>query len=249
MLRFFSKIRLKLAAKNKPVKYLRYAIGEIILVVIGILIALQVNNWNENRKLRNTEKALLTELVKELRTDSTTIRFNTKIHEQAKKSCTIILNAIERDLEYNDSLSFHFAAANYYTRFASSQGAYESLKTAGLETVSNKSLRFQIIQYYETSNVIHNENLDLNTEYIVHLQKVFYPGLFKQFKIIDKDHIYKGEMIPIDFDRLKQNTEFRYHFQTLQNNHEIINELLNKGKLEMVENLISKCLKEIRNIK
>jgi len=50
MFRFFSKMRYKLAAENRPVKYLRYAIGEIILVVIGILIALQVNNWNEERK-------------------------------------------------------------------------------------------------------------------------------------------------------------------------------------------------------
>ena len=51
MLRFFSKIRLKLAAENKPVKYMRYAIGEIVLVVIGIVIALQINNWNEKKKL------------------------------------------------------------------------------------------------------------------------------------------------------------------------------------------------------
>ena len=50
MISFFRKIRKKLADDNKPVKYLRYAIGEIVLVVVGILIALQVNNWNEVRK-------------------------------------------------------------------------------------------------------------------------------------------------------------------------------------------------------
>ena len=50
MLRFFRNIRQKLAAENKVMAYLRYAIGEIILVVIGILIALQINNWNERRK-------------------------------------------------------------------------------------------------------------------------------------------------------------------------------------------------------
>ena len=50
MIRFFRNIRQKLAAENKVMAYLRYAIGEIILVVIGILIALQINNWNERRK-------------------------------------------------------------------------------------------------------------------------------------------------------------------------------------------------------
>ncbi len=50
MIKFFRKIRYDLMDKNKTGKYLKYAIGEIILVVIGILIALSINNWNENRK-------------------------------------------------------------------------------------------------------------------------------------------------------------------------------------------------------
>ena len=47
MIPFFRKIRKKMADDNKPLKYARYAVGEIVLVVIGILIALQINNWNE----------------------------------------------------------------------------------------------------------------------------------------------------------------------------------------------------------
>jgi hypothetical protein len=50
MIKFFRKIRQNLLMKNKTGKYLKYAIGEIFLVVIGIFIALQLNNWNENRK-------------------------------------------------------------------------------------------------------------------------------------------------------------------------------------------------------
>jgi len=62
----FKNIRRKLAAQNKAVAYLRYAIGEIFLVVIGILIALQVNNWNENRKLNQTVIANLKNVQSEL---------------------------------------------------------------------------------------------------------------------------------------------------------------------------------------
>jgi len=65
MIKFFRKIRQNLLMENKTGKYLKYAVGEIILVVIGILIALSINNWNENRKIRNTEQQYLLTLKEE----------------------------------------------------------------------------------------------------------------------------------------------------------------------------------------
>jgi hypothetical protein len=62
MINFFRKIRRKLADDNKPSKYARYAIGEIVLVVIGILIALSINNWNEQRKNNDLEREFNTDL-------------------------------------------------------------------------------------------------------------------------------------------------------------------------------------------
>ena len=62
MIKFFRKIRYNLMEQNKTAKYLKYAIGEIILVVIGILIALQINNWNENRKSDIFENEILTQI-------------------------------------------------------------------------------------------------------------------------------------------------------------------------------------------
>ena len=56
--------------QNKTTKYFKYAIGEIILVMVGILLALQVNNWNENRKISIYEKELLTYALENLKTDS-----------------------------------------------------------------------------------------------------------------------------------------------------------------------------------
>ena len=58
MIKFFRKIRQNLLMDNKTSKYIKYAIGEILLVVIGILIALSINNWNENKKLTNKEAGL-----------------------------------------------------------------------------------------------------------------------------------------------------------------------------------------------
>ncbi len=69
MINFFRKIRKQLADDNKPLKYMRYAIGEIVLVVIGILIALSINNWNENQKARVTLNSKLKSLILALESD------------------------------------------------------------------------------------------------------------------------------------------------------------------------------------
>ena len=69
MIKFFRKIRYDLMEKNKTGKYFKYAIGEIILVVIGILIALSINNWNEQRKDRANERDLYQRIIKDLKFD------------------------------------------------------------------------------------------------------------------------------------------------------------------------------------
>ncbi|NKI30422.1 DUF6090 family protein [Croceivirga thetidis] len=70
MIKFFRRIRQKLLSENKFSKYLIYAIGEIVLVMIGILLALQVNNWNENRKTQNTINEYYGQLLEDLKKDS-----------------------------------------------------------------------------------------------------------------------------------------------------------------------------------
>jgi len=74
MIKFYRKIRQNLLMENKTGKYFKYAIGEIILVVIGILIALQINNWNENRKEKNKEQIILNQLFNDFKSNDTIIK-------------------------------------------------------------------------------------------------------------------------------------------------------------------------------
>ncbi|MFX0558536.1 DUF6090 family protein [Maribacter sp. CXY002] len=82
MINFFRKVRQRLLAENKFSKYLLYALGEIILVVIGILIALQINNWNENKKedriAKQSINALKFDLAKDIQTLETVIKNSIK---------------------------------------------------------------------------------------------------------------------------------------------------------------------------
>lgn len=69
MISFFRKIRKKMSDDNKPIKYMRYAVGEIFLVMIGILLALQVNNWNQERKNNSLKESYLKNLIVDLNKD------------------------------------------------------------------------------------------------------------------------------------------------------------------------------------
>ena len=83
MIRLFRNIRKQLAMENKAVAYMRYAIGEIVLVVIGILIALQVNNWNENQKLVKEAKIFRARLVNDISADINNIEKRVGFFEKA----------------------------------------------------------------------------------------------------------------------------------------------------------------------
>ena len=70
MIKFFRKIRQKLLSENKFSKYLIYAIGEIILVVIGIMLALTINEWKNEKRIQSEEKATLQKLTQDLKSDN-----------------------------------------------------------------------------------------------------------------------------------------------------------------------------------
>ena len=79
MIKFFRNIRQNLLMKNQIGKYYKYAFGEIVLVVIGILIALSINNWNEARKNEIKQSILIKNIIEDLRLDS--IHINKSLSE------------------------------------------------------------------------------------------------------------------------------------------------------------------------
>ena len=83
MIKFFRKIRQNLLTENKFSKYLLYAIGEIFLVVVGILIAFQVNNWNEQNKLKVEEKKLLRSFKISLEEDVKSLKYYINEYEKS----------------------------------------------------------------------------------------------------------------------------------------------------------------------
>ncbi len=150
MFKFFRNIRKQLAAENKVMAYLRYAIGEILLVVIGILIALQVNNWNEVRKDKNFEQEILTLIDQNLEQDSVSLSFELSNTKLAIQLTDRLLEQVALK-NYNDSLNYWMGKIICFERFRSQSSAYEMLKAKGLENISDKALQMALISYYDES--------------------------------------------------------------------------------------------------
>ena len=156
MIKFFRKIRQRLLSDNKFSKYLLYAIGEIILVVIGILIALQINNWNENQKQLKLEKEVLAEVKIGLESDYEIVNGVIDDHLNWINSQDLIVDWIESNKKYNDSLIPHFKHTTWIKWFLPKDAQFESLKQFGIRNISNKELSDQITKLYD---VIYEEVL------------------------------------------------------------------------------------------
>jgi len=213
VIKFLRKIRQRLLSENKFSKYLLYALGEIILVVIGILIALQINNWNEERKnkiqelkiLRNFKNVILEDLE---RLDERAFRFGL-----SKESIDYLIEHLEQERPYNDSLKFHFANVNVNYIISANISVFENLRSKGFDLIVNEVLRNKIISFYDyvqnevqTGNFRYNSILDdaSKTIYSHHFDALYEP-LSRDMLLMDKWPDMKNlvtTMEPLDYETL-----------------------------------------------
>tara|TARA_R110001632_G_scaffold43376_1_gene109886 strand:+ start:45055 stop:45768 length:714 start_codon:yes stop_codon:yes gene_type:complete len=136
---------------GKTGKYFKYAIGEIVLVVIGILIALQINNWNESRKQRVKE-------IDALENIKTSLLADLKLYNGVFK---LRLGWKQKGLEYLKEVAYYKRIvpedsifSNYFDMgtdivFRYDSGSYDALKSSGFDLIQNKELRKKIINTYQ----------------------------------------------------------------------------------------------------
>ena len=155
MLRFFRQIRQRLLTDNKFSKYLLYAIGEILLVVIGILIALQVDNWNQERQGRNEELLFLSRLREDLIVDNEYFRRRiddaNRFIELGKKFGNKLFEK-QQSLKEADSLWGLFREFDSSEMLTIQNSTYSEMLYAGrLELISNPELKSLLLEYYRES--------------------------------------------------------------------------------------------------
>lgn len=157
MINFFRKTRKKMADDNKPLKYLRYAIGEIVLVVVGILIALQINTYKNQQNDRLIEKKILTKLRVDIQKDTADLNRLSFIKQKQKNSAEYMMRYFnDQSLIMKDttlSSSQIMAVFNFYLDNPS-QTAFEMAKNSGnLFKISNDKLVDSISLYFSNSSL------------------------------------------------------------------------------------------------
>ncbi len=233
MIKFFRTIRQSHIMENKTSKYIKYAVGEIVLVVIGILIALQINNWNESRKANLLQNKLLTELSKSLEGNC-----NVMVQDSLKRvswntSSDIIISFIEHDGIYSDSLNLHFQNARKPgTNLALSSAGYEGLKNAGFNIVSSDILRNNIIELFELSQKSLLEEMTYFESFQPDRQTLI-DELFSYDELkFDPNQPFDIPLIPHDHNALKYDTTYLSMIKSVKVQRSIIGVLLNKNLKE-----------------
>jgi len=232
--------------ENKTGKYFKYAIGEILLVVIGILIALSINNWNQNRLNDQEELSILISLKTGLKKDQSDILYNKKNLTESINAANNVIVALENDLPYNDSIPYYLGKMMFPMKFLHSTSAFETLKSKGISLISNEDLRDEIIHVFDSrytfflgEEIRHLEELHRG------LEEVF-PTRFEESYLFDLKADNLGpKMIPLNYESLKTDQEFLYFIKSFKNRTIIITDFHYSLMNDIVANLINSIDEEI----
>ncbi len=237
MLLLFKKIRKALLRKNKVTTYILYALGEIILVVIGILIALQINIVKENNEDNEATKELLLGMEAELELEVQRIDFleahYTKITDGIQ---TIILYNQGKLNPTNEELGQYFLNALEFRKFSKFNTSYQTLSASGLlQRIENKELSKEIVTYYtkeflEWSLEIYEEKAgahdlnDSNFKPLDRLQKG------KEYTSIPNFEIELDQQFSTDFRELTKDPRTQNFLFDLLDHSEFVHANLNTYK-------------------
>lgn len=181
MIKFFRKIRQQLLSENKISKYLFYAVGEVVLVVIGILIALSINNWNENRKNAALESYYLNSLRSNIIQDTT--NYGIKLRDINRTLTELDSAAIKLNLDSNEELWTDKAPGIFMSTFNvnSETSVIEDLKSTGnLSLISNKKIIDSVLVYYKG---IDETKVGINNSLQTYARETIGPYLMMKYEV------------------------------------------------------------------
>jgi len=206
--------------KNKTGKYFKYAIGEIVLVVIGILIALQINNFNNNKQLRIIEQDYLVSLKSEFKTNLKKINDCISVNEDLIKSTEVMLSLF--DIDILDTIGDKEISNIIYSVFSTnatynpSKGVLTDIISSGnLNLIQNEQLRQELASIESgLDNLYGQVTSALNRKERLRSQLVKYGSLLKILRDREVDFAHKSISDTINNKKLFSSVEFENQLLT-----------------------------------
>lgn len=158
MINFFRHLRQQLLTENKISKYLLYALGEIALVMIGILLALQVNVWNNSKEDRRIEKQYISDLIIDLQADSIAISNLKRVSDEQVRRKEKLFNYFEGQSFPKDSINYYFAMQwGMAVSFTPITTTFDEMKSTGrIVVIKDSPIRNNILKTYTNYQVFIN---------------------------------------------------------------------------------------------
>lgn len=212
---FFRRLRKQLANDNKPIQYLRYAIGEIVLVVIGILIALSINNWNQDQQNKKLEQATLKALLSEFQDNRTVIKDYLENIKKIRKFGDTLRKLIGPEMTSMSIYNVHrlMGAIGETTKCVVSVDVLGDAQSSGrLNLLSNVEIRQAISKWSSQLKELQGEEFDWAQEFSS--QFAPYANKWIQWDNVDyllnpKDSLrYFKSRFDVDPRRMLQQPEF-----------------------------------------
>lgn len=251
MLTFLRKIRKKLLAENKFSKYLLYALGEIILVVIGILIALQINNWNESRKESAEEIAILKAMKTDFLETKIRVAETIELQRQVVDNCYKLQMIMNGQRGVDSIGEFIYRGALSYWRIEPVNGTYDGLIGSGKTDILKNHFLESLLAEYSAEIKYGFEDEEFGLELNSILTEKCSP--YSAFLEPERDRKEVGLEEPVSSEN--RNYAIREHLQNnsflgvLVAKSDMANNrlLYQKNILDNVEDIISQIERELKN--
>ncbi|WP_104734567.1 DUF6090 family protein [Hanstruepera ponticola] len=208
MVTLLRKIRRNLVSQNRFNKYMLYAIGEIILVVIGILIALQINDWNDQKKKSDLEIKILKEIDTNLSFDLEEIREDISLMDSIEFAAIDIVDYISNHEIPSEKFNYNVAKMKVAPHFNPNKSGYELLSSKGVEIVVNDSLRIAISDLYESYYPYYNQYEKERIMFKSNLIQPYFLKYFSWMSDLDKYFLTTLNCTQDDYLKLKNNDSF-----------------------------------------
>ncbi|MGM0581947.1 MAG: hypothetical protein ACQETL_14780 [Bacteroidota bacterium] len=178
----------------------KYAIGEILLIFIGISLSLMFDQWKSDRLVQSREQEVINILIESIKNDTTDLEKKLSESKKTLHSIKYLINSLEENKGFNDSISFAFSIMGNNPQFEPDKLGYKTLMSEGIIIIADWEIRKKIIDYYSLvdSNIEWGENVGR------HIKEYLEPRILTDFR----EYNFREKGIPFDYSQLQSDKVF-----------------------------------------